>query len=64
MKYIALEAVAYGEKAVERAGDQHPDLVLMDINLAGKMDGIEAARLIRERYDIPLFFFRLCPKTN
>lgn len=32
-----------GEEAVQRAGEIRPDLILMDIRLAGEMDGIEAA---------------------
>lgn len=35
---------------------QKPDLILMDIGLAGSIDGIETARRIRERYPIPLIF--------
>ena len=38
-----------GEGAIEQAGDLDADLVLMDIRLAGRMDGIEAARRIREK---------------
>lgn len=33
-----------------------PDLILMDIALAGSLDGIETARLIRSKYDIPVIF--------
>jgi DNA-binding NarL/FixJ family response regulator len=33
-----------------------PDIVLMDISLAGKMNGIEAARLIVEKYNFALVF--------
>ena len=33
-----------------------PDLILMDIGLSGKIDGIETARQIRERYNIPVIF--------
>lgn len=33
-----------------------PDLILMDIGLSGKIDGIETARRIRERYNIPVIF--------
>ena len=33
-----------------------PDLVIMDIMLAGEMDGIEAADIIRTRWDIPVVF--------
>ena len=54
--YIPLEAVAFGEKAVERAVELMPDLVLMDINLAGQMNGIEAAEIIHERCGIPVIF--------
>ena len=45
-----------GEAAVEQAGSLRPDLVLMDIHLAGRMDGIETAQQIRERYRIPVVF--------
>ncbi|MCG6947828.1 MAG: EAL domain-containing protein [Acidobacteria bacterium] len=33
-----------------------PDLVLMDIRLKGETDGIEAARLIHDRFGIPVVF--------
>jgi len=36
-----------GDGAVEQAADLDVDLVLMDVRLAGRMDGIEAARLAR-----------------
>ena len=39
---------ADGETAIEMARDLKPDAVLMDIGLAGKMDGIESALLIKE----------------
>jgi len=45
-----------GEDAVRRAGKDRPDVVLMDIKLIGKMDGIVAAREIRNRYGIPVVF--------
>lgn len=45
-----------GEKAIEMAEQQQPDLVLMDIRLSGTMDGIEAARIIQERFQIPTVF--------
>ena len=44
------------EAAVKLAGELHPDLVLMDIGLKGEMDGIEAARQIRTRFDLPVIF--------
>lgn len=47
---------ASGEDAVHKAGKLQPDLVLMDIKLEGKMDGIEAACEIRRLYDIPVIY--------
>ncbi len=45
-----------GEEAILLAGQLRPDLVLMDINLAGEMDGIAAAEVIRNRFSIPVVF--------
>jgi len=36
--------------------DELPDLILMDIRLKGKIDGIKAAKEIRKKYDIPIIF--------
>jgi CheY-like chemotaxis protein len=45
-----------GDGAIEQATDLDVDLVLMDVRLAGRMDGIEAARRIRESRDTPIIF--------
>ena len=45
-----------GEQALSAAAETHPDLVLMDIVLAGDMDGIETAKLLRENFDIPAVY--------
>lgn len=45
-----------GETAIELIENEHPDVVLMDIVLRGGMDGIETARAIRSRADIPVIF--------
>jgi CheY-like chemotaxis protein len=50
------EAASSGEEAVEKAGRVLPDLVLMDVVLKGRMTGVEAARVIRDRHDIPVIF--------
>ena len=53
--YHVLEPAASGEEAVERCcNSPQPDLILMDIHLAGKIDGIEATRRIREHYPVPV----------
>jgi len=48
--------VATGEDAIAKAGSVAPDLVLMDIQLAGNMDGVEAAGYIRDKLRIPVIF--------
>lgn len=45
-----------GEEAVVTANRLRPDVVLMDINLDGSMDGIGAAECIRRETGIPLIF--------
>ena len=54
--YVVRALVYSGEEAVCKAGELHPDLILMDIQLEGEMDGIEAAGQIRERFDIPVIY--------
>ncbi|HMK66835.1 MAG TPA: response regulator, partial [Thermodesulfobacteriota bacterium] len=52
--YTVTDQVLSAEKALESIEKTQPDLILMDINLRGKMDGIEAAAIIRERWEIPV----------
>ena len=54
--YEVPATVASGEKAIEQAGLLRPDLVLMDIQLQGRMDGVEAADQIRRRFGIPVIY--------
>lgn len=46
----------YGEAVVESVARSKPDLILMDIRLKGKMDGIAAAIQVRARFDIPIIY--------
>ncbi len=48
--------VSTGEEAIEQAERIRPDIILMDIVLAGKIDGIAASMTIKERYDIPVIY--------
>jgi diguanylate cyclase (GGDEF)-like protein/PAS domain S-box-containing protein len=54
--YDVIGNVASGEEAVTRADALRPDLTLMDIHLAGQMDGIDAAQVLRSQFDIPVIF--------
>ncbi|MEN6610154.1 MAG: response regulator [Methanoregulaceae archaeon] len=56
LHYSPLGAVKTGDAALEKARQQVPDIVLMDIGIPGTMDGIETARVLREELDIPVIF--------
>ena len=50
-------SVSSGEMALqELKGSPVPDLILMDIGLAGSLDGIETLRQVRKQYTIPVIF--------
>lgn len=53
-----------GEDAIKQTSESEADLVLMDIILKGDMDGIEAATLILEDYDIPVVYLTAHPEEN
>lgn len=55
-QYTVLGVAGSGRDAVEKASRTRPDLVLMDIRLKGDMDGVQAAREIREQFDIPVVY--------
>ncbi|MCI0695683.1 PAS domain S-box protein [candidate division KSB1 bacterium] len=54
--YTVTAVVASGEEAIQKAGETQPDLVLMDIMLKGYQDGVEAARQIFARFNIPVVY--------
>ena len=43
-----------GEEAIKHVAEERPDLVLIDIRLAGDMCGIDVANRLKERDDIPV----------
>ena len=54
--YNVVGAASMGEKAIELANSENPDIVLMDIMLKGDMNGIETAAKIKETLSIPVIF--------
>src|SRR5512138_901940 len=54
--YEVSGCVKTGESAIRTATEQRPDLILMDIVLSGPMDGIEAAKVIRDNLSIPVVY--------
>ncbi|WAI02443.1 response regulator [Methanogenium organophilum] len=43
-------------EALEIASSKKPDIALMDIRLRGEVDGIEAARMLRDQLSVPVIF--------
>ena len=54
--YMVPAVIASGEEAIRKAAEHCPDLVLMDIKLKGKIDGIEAAKIVQSRLNVPVVF--------
>src|SRR5262249_38235977 len=54
--YGVVGIVSTGRDAVEKARQCRPDVVLMDIRLEGKMDGIEAAEQIHAELGLPIVY--------
>ncbi len=54
--YTVTSIVVSGEDSIRAAEADRPDAVLMDIKLGGQMDGVEAAKKIRDRFNIPVLF--------
>ena len=55
--YVVTSIMSSGEQAIQKIEDEnHADLVLMDISLQGKIDGIESARIINTRFDLPVIY--------
>ena len=54
--YSVIGVARFGKDAVRMAYQESPDLILMDINLQGEMDGVVAAKPMRERHKGPVVF--------
>jgi CheY-like chemotaxis protein len=54
--FADVEVVNNAEDALHQIEKCKPDIILMDIRLGGSMDGVEAACIIRSRYDLPVVY--------
>jgi AmiR/NasT family two-component response regulator len=67
--YEVLGIDTKGESAIENIANlqdtnTEPDIVIMDVRLAGKMDGIEAARILTENYNCGIIFLTSLNKNE
>ena len=56
MGYDVVGLAASSSECLAHAEEHRPDLVLMDIRIEGAVDGIETARILRSRFDVPVIF--------
>jgi len=56
MGFCQSEVVHSGEESIQRVAAGKPHLVLMDIKLKGKLDGIQAAHEILYQYNVPVVY--------
>jgi PAS domain S-box-containing protein len=56
MGYNVVNTVSTGEEAIELIEMSNPDLVILDIVLKGEMNGIDTAKEILKKYDVPLIY--------
>lgn len=54
--YNIIGSAPSGEKTLELLAENQPDIVLMDIMLKGKMNGIETAEIVKNKYSIPVIY--------
>lgn len=54
--YTVCSTASMGDEAIRKVEEDRPDLILMDIVLKNKMDGIEAAERITSQFDIPIIY--------
>ena len=54
--YEVVGTASSGEEAISMARELRPDLLLTDIVMPGKIDGVEAAKIIKAELNIPVIF--------
>jgi DNA-binding response OmpR family regulator len=55
--YQVCDVATTGQTAIQSARSHQPDLVLLDVNLPGNLDGIEVARCIADQQETRFIFF-------
>lgn len=54
--YEVIGIASRGEEAIRHVADHKPTLVLLDINLKGRLDGIETATILQQTTGVPIIY--------
>lgn len=55
--------VATGEEAIQKVEELKPDIVLMDMDLKGKIKGVDAGKKITDDLNVPVIFLTVFTKN-
>ncbi|MBN3876790.1 MAG: ATP-binding response regulator [Nostoc sp.] len=58
--YLVSEITKSGEEAIKKVAETHPHLVLIDICLAGEIDGLHVADIIQNHFHVPVVYLTEC----
>jgi diguanylate cyclase (GGDEF)-like protein/PAS domain S-box-containing protein len=54
--YTVPDITDSGEEAIRKVAETHPHLVLIDICLSGKINGVQVADIIQNNFDVPVLY--------
>jgi DNA-binding response OmpR family regulator len=56
-EWFKIESYVYtGEKLLSEIAKNRPDIIVLDLDLYAKIDGIETSRKIRSQFDVPVMY--------
>ncbi|MEO8512897.1 MAG: response regulator [Ignavibacteria bacterium] len=53
-----------GEKVLDLFDSARPDLILMDVELKGKLNGLDTAKILKEKYSVHVVFLTAFEDEN
>jgi DNA-binding NtrC family response regulator len=62
--YSVSEITKSGEDAIKKVAETHPHLVLIDICLAGEIDGVHIADIIQNHFHVPVVYLTECSECK
>jgi CheY-like chemotaxis protein len=62
--FKACDIASDGRQALSHALNNRPNVAVVEVNLEGGREGIEVARILRERSDVPIVFVTGCTNSE
>jgi AmiR/NasT family two-component response regulator len=59
LKELGHEIIGFAQdskQVIEKCEENMPDVILMDIHIKGKLNGIETAKIIHRKFDVPIVY--------